>query len=587
MIAGIKWMRQHRKNIGWAAALLLVMLVVQGLWLRWRWRHLVGRALRLSPVIYRVTVEKGLHVHTGDGVDLVADHYAPRAAGDYPTVLIRSPYGRHARESAFGLLTAFYAYRFAERGYHVIVQDVRGRFESTGSFSPVLYEKADGLATLDWIRRQPWHNGQLGLWGGSYLGLVQWAIAPDDKAVGAMMPSITGSSLRDVIYPDGALDLGLALRWMILLDLLQGHAGRPVVSSLRMLHQAERLARKGFMHLPIADLDRHLLGRPVDFFQEWLSYEDEAAVHWQMLREAVDVARVEAPVHLVGGWYDFFLRPLLGDYLRLRDAGREAYLTIGPWHHFSTIARMPDLSLGVGWFDAQLKGERARLREKPVRLYVMGANAWRDFDVWPPPARPCHLHLQPGGLLATHPASSDAAPTRYRYDPMDPTPAVGGTQFGLVGGPRDNRSFERRPDVRVFTTAPLTAPVEVIGPVSLSLYVQSSLEFTDFYGRLCDVYPDGRSINLCDGLFRVKPGRGTDCGDGTRRIEIDLWATAHQFRAGHAIRLQVASGAHPRWSRNPGTGEAVAEALVMRPAEQVIYHDAAHPSALVLPVVEG
>ncbi|NJL56394.1 CocE/NonD family hydrolase [bacterium] len=150
--------------------MLTLGLLLQGLWLRWRWRAWVARALQLPPPLHRVRVEQGLHILTQDGVDLVADHYAPRTAGDYPTVLIRSPYGRHARESAFGLLTAFYAFRFAERGYHVIVQDVRGRFESTGAFSPMLNEKADGLVTLAWIRQQPWHNGQLGLWGGSYLG---------------------------------------------------------------------------------------------------------------------------------------------------------------------------------------------------------------------------------------------------------------------------------------------------------------------------------------------------------------------------------------------------------------------------------
>ncbi|NJL56392.1 CocE/NonD family hydrolase, partial [bacterium] len=297
-----------------------------------------------------------------------------------------------------------------------------------------------------------------------------------------------------------------------------------------------------------------------------MNYEDETAPHWQMLRDAVDVTRVQAPVHLVGGWYDFFLRPLLGDYLRLSEAGREAYLTIGPWHHFSTIARMPDLSLGVGWFDAQLKGEKARLREKPVRLYVMGTNTWRDFDAWPPPAASLALYLQPGGCLSRRAASPGAEPSRYRYDPADPTPALGGTQFGLVGGQRDNRRLERRADVLVFTTSPLQEPVEVIGPVTLTLYVQSSLDYTDFSGRLCDVHPDGRSINLCDGLFRVKPGRGLDYGDGTRQIEIDLWATAHCFKVGHAIRLHIASGAHPRWSRNLGTGESIAAGVTMRAA---------------------
>jgi putative CocE/NonD family hydrolase len=179
----------------------------------------------------------------------------------------------------------------------------------------------------------------------------------------------------------------------------------------------------------------------------------------------------------------------------------------------------------------------------------------------------------------------DVAPDHYRYDPANPTPSVGGTLL-LTGGPRDNRRLEARPDVLSFTTASLDADLEVIGPISLELYVRSSLEHTDFAGRLCDVHPDGRSINICDGLLRLNPDTDGVQPDGSRRIQIDLWATAHRFRRGHHLRLQVSSGAHPRWSRNLGTGEPIGTAVSMIAADQTIYHDRTRPSALVLPVVD-
>jgi putative CocE/NonD family hydrolase len=178
----------------------------------------------------------------------------------------------------------------------------------------------------------------------------------------------------------------------------------------------------------------------------------------------------------------------------------------------------------------------------------------------------------------------DEGVDNYRYDPSNPTPALGGAQFSPLAGPRDNRKLEARPDVLTFTTPPLSQPVEIIGQVRLQLYVKSSLDYTDFFGRLCDVFPNGRSINICDGLFRVRPGKVERQLDGSMCIEIDMWATAYHFKSGHRIRLQVSSGAHPRWSRNLGTGDSITGSE-MKVALQTIFHDSTHPSALILPVV--
>lgn len=249
---------------------------------------------------------------------------------------------------------------------------------------------------------------------------------------------------------------------------------------------------------------------------------------------------------------------------------------------------MAGLREGLIWFDVHLKGARRLLRAKPVCIYVMGADEWHELDDFPPPARETRYYLHAAGRLATDPPAAASPPDSYRHDSADPTPALGGALLAFRGaGPQDNRLLEARSDVLCYTTPPLTRAVEVIGPVGLELFVRSSLPHTDFFGRLCDVAPDGRSINICDGLFRIEPGRGEAHPDETLRIEIDLWATAHRFLRGHRLRLQVSSGAHPRWSRNLGAGEAVAAAARMAIAEQTIYLDEAHPSALVMRVVEG
>jgi uncharacterized protein len=238
----------------------------------------------------------------------------------------------------------------------------------------------------------------------------------------------------------------------------------------------------------------------------------------------------------------------------------------------------------IMWFDSQLKDDPQQIRENPVRLYVMGANEWRDYPDFPPPARETYYYLGEKKLLPE--AQPDSPPDRYHYDPNDPTPIIGGAQFHILAGARDNRKLEGRPDVLTYTSAPLLYPMEIIGPVKVQLFVTSSRDYTDFFGRLCDVYPDGRSINICDGLFRVEPGKGETMPDGTLCIEIDLWSTAYRFKAGHCLRLIVSSGAHPRWSRHTGSSSPITD-TVLYSADQTIYHDRQHPSVLMLPVVNG
>jgi putative CocE/NonD family hydrolase len=554
-------------------------------------RALLARLLKLPPPCCAVGVQRDVPIPAPDGVRLFADHYFPRAAGDFPTILLRTPYGR-GREVGLGngyALAELPAQRFAERGYHVVVQGARGCFDSEGVFEPHVHEAADGQAAVDWIARQPWFNGLLATWGPSYLGYMQWALAAGaSPSLKAMLVMITSAENFTVTHPDGAFGLETRLRWSQGIYAESRMHRRPLRERLahRFFGGAERRLQAAFAHLPLLEADTIAAGEPIPFYRDILTHDQPADPFWRARDHRAAVARITAPVHLVGGWYDYYLRGLLRDYAALKAAGRQPYLTIGPWYHAHIGGMMDGLREGLTWFTAQLKGDRRRLRRKPVRIYVMGAGQWREFDDFPPPARPIRYYLHPEARLETDPPPPASSPDRYRYDPADPTPALGGALLALRGaGPRDNRPLEARADVLCYTTPPLARDLDVIGPVRLELFARSSLPYTDFLGRLCDVAPDGRSTNLCDGLFRVEPGRGKVQPDGSLRVDIELWATAHRFRPGHRLRLQVSSGAHPRWSRNLGTGEPLATGARMAVTEQTIYHDDAHPSALVLPAV--
>jgi len=305
------------------------------------------------------------------------------------------------------------------------------------------------------------------------------------------------------------------------------------------------------------------------------------------------VEQINAPVHFIGGWYDCFLTDQVADYERLRKAGKHPFLTIGPWTHGSIGSIKAGFRESIAWYDTYLKGNRAKLRSAPVRVYVMGMNKWVNLPAWPPACTATRWYLQTGGRLSPDipkgepNGTSCSAPSCYRYDPADPTPSLGGVTV-LDGGPKDNRKLEARPDVLTFSSQPMTRPITIMGTVAAELYVRSSNEHTDFYARLCDVSPNGKkSINLCEGIVRLPVVTDQAYQDGIQKLRIELPPTAHCFKPGHGIRLQVSSGAHPMYIRNLGTGEPIATGTEMRIADHEVFHSDSHPSAIILPVVEN
>jgi len=531
---------------------------------------------KLPPAeTHAIAVEKDIKIPMADGVVLMADHYYPRSGGKRPTILVRSPYGRRG---FFGLQ---YGPIFAERGFQVLIQSCRGTADSGGQLDPLRRERADGLATIEWIKKQDWFSGVLATHGASYLGYVQWAVAAEaGPELRAMAAQVTAPEFRRVTYPGEALALDNTISWTTMVS-TQSRSGVNMAAMLR----GNRKLQAVFKHLPLRDADRLAIGRQIPFWQNWLCHDQPGDDWWKPQDHWASVSSVHAPAHLLGGWYDIFLPDTIGLFQTLRRAGREAHLVIGPWIHADLGWMGFAAREALAWFRAHLLGDRSGLRELPVHVFVMGTGEWRDFPEWPPAGYPPQRwHLQTGRRLSPElPVESE--PDRYRYDPSDPTPAVGGVSLSTNAGPKDQRKLEARPDVLTYTSAPLERDLEVIGPVQAELFATSSLEHTDFFVSLCDVAPSGKSINVCDALQRLQPGRLTPEPDGCLKVTLDLWPTAHRFRRGHRLRAQVSSGAHPRFARNPGSGEPLATATTLKAAEQTVYHDPHHPSAIILPAM--
>lgn len=545
-------------------------------------RQILARALGLTPVEFQIGVEHDLSVRMPDGVTLYADHYFPRAQGRFPTILIRTPYGRGGESVPQGWVSWFVARRFAERGYHVVVQTTRGRYDSEGVFEPFVNEAADGRATLDWVSNQPWFNGNLGTWGYSYLGYAQWAVGHDAPTfLKAMVPSITTSRFSTIVDPVFALNNILRWTWGLKTRGLSGRHSLWDWLKQTFVANENRMVSRGFAHLPIAETDTAALGQPISFYQKWLAHPDSNDEYWQAIDQRRNLARITAPVHLVSGWHDLLLRELVDDYETLKESGHPPYLTIGPWQHTDRGVMLAALREGIIWSDAHLKNKRGRLRAKPVRLFVMGANEWRDYESFPPPSFEGAYFLGAQGVLSADPPDTGVMADEYVFDPAHPTPALGGLMFGPLGGVHDQRPLQGRSDVLTYSTAPLEQDVEIIGHPRVTCYVRSSARHTDFFVRVADASPDGGSINVADGMVRVR-----DRDEDDWRLEIKMLPTAYRFRKGHRIQLMIASGQHPRWDRNLGTGDywhSNASGVVQR---QAIFHDAGRASVLILPVIE-
>jgi putative CocE/NonD family hydrolase len=564
-----------------------------------------------TPGPLPVTVEANVAVVMRDGVTLRADVYRPAADGRYPVLLTRTPYDRRGDIEVGPAL--------ASHGYVVVQQDVRGRYGSEGAFDPFRNEAADGFDTIEWAAALPYANGKVGMFGGSYVGATQMLAASSHPPhLVAIHPNVTASDYYEGwTYQGGALMQWFTSSWATGLaeDTLQ-----------RRLADGST-PEKWVEAVPLASyrlLDPPPAAELAPYQREWLAHETSDA-YWRAVRVKDRYGDMDVKALHQAGWHDIFSKGSIENYvgMRARAATPEARagqrLIVGPWGHTATLAggKVGDVSFGESaridgfemlrkWADWSLKGEANEYASgPPVRLFIMGDNVWRDEQDFPlarARATRYYLHAAKGANSAsgdgrlTTAAPRQEPPDRYRYDPANPVRTIGGrlccgkTTGAFHPGPADQRPSESRADVLVYSTGPLAADTEVTGFITAEIWAATSAADTDFTAMLVDVDPTGYARYLADGILRGRYRASTERAEPLvpGRIEkytIDLGATGNVFKAGHQLRLYVSSSNFPRFDRNLNTGEPVATGTRMLTADQVVYHDAAHPSALILPVV--
>jgi uncharacterized protein len=529
-----------------------------------------------------VEVERDVKVKATDGTVLLADVYHPVGIDDAPTILERTPYGRVNFASAMGP-------EFAARGYRYVLQACRGTDGSGGTHS-YFAEAGDGRDTADWIASQSWFNGSMGTFGASYMGFTQWALASTKPPhLKAMAVALSTSVRAYSWYPGGSLALEVIIPWDLGATQFNKQASATPATDISPEGIERRMAemKAGFDHLPLGEVIQQLTGVDLQLYRDQLAHGATADGFWDPVNFRPFLAEWTVPTLLVDGWHDYPLPGVVEDYAVLRTSPASVHLRIGAGGHLGGGGEGGMTDAPLDWFDTWLLDREGLLDTTPVKVHVQGdGGTWRDLPDWPPRAEPTRWYLHAGGRLAPSPPAAASEPDRYRYDPADPTPSMGGIGM-LTGGTRDNRPLEARPDVLVYTSEELSEPLELVGPVEAELYVGSSLDHTDFFVRICDVLPDGQSVNVCDGLQRFDPGSIHRSADGTFAAVVALWPVGHVFATGHRLRVQVSSGAHPVYARNLGTGEPPATATALRAAEQAVYHEPGRLSSVTLPHFSG
>ncbi|ORW93324.1 hydrolase [Mycobacterium sp. IEC1808] len=533
----------------------------------------LGRLLGLPRATTEYTVAR-VDVPMRDGVTLAADHYAPVTSSPAGTLLVRGPYGR-----GFPFSHA-YARLYAARGYHVVLQSVRGTYGSGGDFDPMVNEAADGADTVDWLREQPWFTGRFGTVGVSYLGFTQWALLGDPPPeLAAAVITAGPHDFNASVWGTGSFAVNDFLGWSDLVAHQEDPRG--VKMALRQL-QARRKVAEAARALPLGSAARAMLGEGAPWFESWIEHHEQDDVFWDARRftDALDRARV--PVLLIGGWQDIFIRQTLQQYAQLRGRDVEVALTVGPWTHTQLLGKALPISARetLDWLDAHLRGEPQR-RPSSVHVCVTGADkgqAWRHLPDWPPATTERALYLRPGGHLGeTAPTPEGLAPATFRSDPADPTPTTGGPLLSTNGGYRDDTRLAARDDVLAFTSLTLTHDLYVYGTPVVELAHSSDNPHVDLFVRVSEVNAKGRSRNVSDGYRRLG---AADAAAGTEIVRVELDGIAHRFRAGSRIRVLIAGSWFPRFARNLGSGEPLLTAGQATPATHSVHYGL---SRLLLP----
>src|ERR1700729_1191442 len=574
-------------------------------------------------------VDKDVMVAMRDGVRLATDAWIPADGGPGPVLLVRLPYGKD--------MTTVYAnpllpnvFTMVEAGYAVVYQDCRGTHRSGGEFIPMVNEPADGADTVAWLLEQPWCDGNIGTFGLTYLGFVQWATASASDGLKAIAPAVTTTDYYSSPWysEGGAVSLHAIQTWSTGMAAVDAQRAAGAGSG-----DPQELA--DLMRM-LADQDPHLAALPVRvrplLEKKWPWWADILAHpardrFWQGLSVADHFEDITVPALNIGGWYDIFVSSTARTFTELRRRGGSAEaregqrLIIGPWDHINYTGIYPDRKFGLmadalfadltgahrRFFDRWLRGGADALAgSAPVRIFVMGIDQWRDEPDRPlPDTSYTEYFLHGSGRANTAGGDGELRPEvpadgradTYLYDPMRPVPTLGGRVMAPstanAAGPVDQRPVESRDDVLCYTSPVLDRPVEVTGHVSLTLFVSSSARDTDFTGKLVDVFPDGRAIFLTDGILRARYRNSLAEPELLTPVEVyeitlDLSVTSNVFLPGHRIRLEVSSSNFPRFDRNTNTGSIITEDADEDVVVAVnrVFHGPGHPSRLVLPIID-
>ncbi|WP_409495971.1 CocE/NonD family hydrolase [Amycolatopsis sp. cmx-11-12] len=558
-----------------------------------------------------VVVERDVAVPMRDGTVLRADVHRPRHGGPYPVLVQRTPYGKEVAQTVVYRHPSWYA----RRGYIVVVQDTRGRFGSAGVFDPFRHEAADGADTVRWAARLAGGTGQVATYGFSYAGAAQLlAAAEQPDGLVCTAPGFTSSDFYEGwTYTGGALNLAFVLSWTLqMLGAQDAVRDGRHADALAVAKAAGELPG-AFGRRPLAEFEE-LRKAGIGYFFDWLEHDtwDE---YWQAVSVRTRYDRMAVPQLHFGGWYDTFVEGTLENYARLAGQGAVQRLVIGPWAHVPWSATIGQSDFGeeahntmdlaqLEWFEHWLSGRDDEPDSPPVKLFVMGANRWREATAWPPPGTSEQRWFLHSGANRGHGANSvsgdgvldrhnpgDEQPDVFVSIPAIPVPSLGGRASADASivpvGPVDQRPVEARNDVLVYTTAPVTEPLEVIGTVWLTLYAAIDTPDADWMVKLVDVFPDGTAVNLCDGALRARfSPDGPVKADEVHTYRIKVGSTAALVAPGHRLRLEIAGSSFPLYDVNPNTGTRPSDASAFegRPAAQTVFHDSVRASHLTLPV---
>lgn len=567
------------------------------------------------PGINSIIVERGVPIPMRDGTILKANMYRPAAAGRYPVIVERVAYELERRCRANG---EFYAHH----GYVFLGQNVRGRFDSEGRFDPLRDDawgiNRDGYDTVEWCGVQPWSNGNVGMMDGSYSGMTQYLLLPTRPPHLRALYIREGAAdiYQDLIWPGGTHFLFLR-DWGIQQTLAQLRHESVAPEDDPVVRRLEKAQAEISSWNTILPLDSFVpLEGLADWYFEWLAHPEDGW-YWRPLKLSLKHADVDTPVLHLSGWFDVFLESSLRSFAGIRKGGRSRAcregqrLVVGPWIHGPENVGMrlvSELDFGaeaefdlhadrLRWYDHWLNGiDNDVMDRAPVRIFLMGANRWLDFESWPPPdAVEAELFFRAArggdgplgnerGLSTNAPKGAESADS-FEYDPARPTPSL---HRGLDVGPKDHRPIED--GILTYTSEPLQEDLVAIGPVRAVLFAMSSAADTDWVVRLCDVWPDGRVMSVCDGILRARYrnslGQPELMQPGTiYEFDVSMKATAQVFAAGHRIRVHVASSEFPRYDRNLNTGERIGEGVKGVAAVNTVFHDRLRPSHILMSVV--